>query len=614
MTGEKSVQIGPVERYKGGYQYADLYRLYDTFSKPAYHPYKTYNLYGIVVDWDADYKRANTSKNVGGDYYRSYTLTDVAIYVMYQKREIDDKTMKLVCFAPDPSQLPAPRAAGDIIRWHRVMIQNYNGPQIVASLQPKKGQGPPAAFCMWQGRKSDSDESISFEPYQRSSASYHWSQKEANVVSMLREFVQDSPLLNELLLEEGSHAGPKHNKYRRTFNEILSEEYSDSIEYADVQGIVLHVKRDIFVPDNTDAYSGHKGTPNFKRLAMNSGHMIYLWDGSDARLFPISCDNRSIKDTPEDADENQKQYMKIYAKFMQSLRRQDFYPMEIENDIKDKIVEFVPGTGTALPIAFPPCPPESRQTALPEAGTCIRLRNCGFHIINGQVQGIFLTNSKWQPAAGSGIGVDPEDEIVTRVQYRKRAKTPCTFAPENPDFWASEVNHEHRHHHFTTIRQIYLWCCQCNVSGGAEETNTPAYFRALVQVTGFSPSLANVTAWCTQSGENTDINNDVSFDARLILTDSTGTIDNVELSGMNAELFFSRTASPGEVAKGSEDTIRQFTHKLVSLLETRESDHDLDIYPHKPSKAPWLEVCIQATRNREDPKRWLYSIFDTVLK
>lgn len=623
MSNNSPVQ-GAVIRERHGYEYADLFRLYRAYRTPIHRSYSLYNCYGVVVRWDESPKRSKEgSSGIGGDYYRTYILTDFSLCLGYCEDDVDSRTIKLVCFAPDIGQLPLPRSPGDIIRLHRVGVRWFNGPQIIASLSANKGgKKLPSSFCLWQASGGSAD-GLGYEPFQRSSRTFHWDEREAKVIDMIREFVTQNELWIELLEDEGPTAGACSDMYRRNFSELLPEGNDDALDFSDVQGIVLHVQKGIFVPGVEEVGSSSPShspakmdtqslSPGFHGMKLHCADMIYLWDGSDARQFPISRDNRLIKEVPSNAHGLMKKYKESYVSFMTSLRRRDLNP----KDCDPEIVPYLPGMGTAMPIVFPPSLPGKRPTELPRAGSCIRIRNCGFHIINGQVQGICLKKSKWQPAAGAGPGADPEDDIALQLERRKKEHDWNTFAPSYPAEWITEIKSGHRDRQFSTLRQVLCWCTQNKISGSMlerEESRSAftASFRCLVHVVSTSPSIVNVEAWCAGDPDRKsmarDSHEEWSFNLTFTVADSTGAIENARLMGADARYFFSHVATAEDIAK-DENARQRLSEKMLGVLEDRNS-HEIG-----HSKVPWMEICIEASQNTQEDLGWSFRIFDTLLK
>ena len=318
------------------YKYITLSEAYESF------PGAEVNFYGIVAEWTVP---RPTRK--GTDMYQVLKLRDASVSGITSTEDGGQYSdIQVQFFATSREELPKPRKKGDIIRLHRVKVGRWEGkPQLNAKIGTIMQGGMAGGFsrcqfCMFDSRVADGVENTSFEPYQRSSASFTF------------DSVNDKERIQGLRQYLASIGGE---------NALVDDTFSIPItRITMLKNYDLHVK----VLD----------------VVREKGKVtLVVWDGSDARPF---VPGMNLNDAPGDG--NTCHYWMPCG--------QDF-PVE-EGTFAGE--EKPPGLGTAFPVLLRQFDIDAED--LPEKGQWIRLRQLSSWVKNGQLQGLFVQSSKWAPA------------------------------------------------------------------------------------------------------------------------------------------------------------------------------------------------------------------------
>jgi len=193
---------------------------------------------------------------------------------------------------------------------------------------------------------------------------------------------------------------------------------------------------------------------------------IYVWDGTDALPFPYSADYReeesnvgvhvSAATAPEgegEGDQGQVRYSNLAAKFP-----------PLDNCIDPLYV-----LGTALPVIIRT---GTTEIALPQVGSWIKLRNLVARVVDGQLQGVYTSRSKWSHIS------PPSDQAMMPYRIREDGKQVSEWAPASPVAWYSETKHEDKD--FVSLRQVL------------SEAHLPHHtqYRVLVRLMEYTPKAA----------------------------------------------------------------------------------------------------------------------------
>ncbi|KAJ7546575.1 hypothetical protein O6H91_08G045300 [Diphasiastrum complanatum] len=177
---------------------------------------------------------------------------DVMCTMTISDMSYDTPGLRVLIFGDKLDSLPRVKVVGDIIRFHRVTMQNFNGiPQAVANVSKF------SAYVLLSGKKDDS-----YEPYQTSSKGFTFEQHDRNIIDLIRDWIVTHPI--------GTGGGEYLVQIRR-----LKEG-----AFFDLCCKVLYV---------------HNHAPDYAIL-------MYVWDGTDAQpvddmaLHLLEADNAYRED------------------------------------------------------------------------------------------------------------------------------------------------------------------------------------------------------------------------------------------------------------------------------------------------------------------------------
>eukprot|EP00850_Spirogloea_muscicola_P010050 SM000058S18480 [mRNA] locus=s58:112590:115867:+ [translate_table: standard] len=246
--------------------------------------------------------------------------------------------LRVICFAPTFEQLPAVRAPGDIIRFHRIhsrkaavqMLTHNGAPQAQAHI--KAG----CSFVLFEGQRDGS-----MVPYHKSSKEYTpGGSLEMKAVEILRAWALNNPVNIRPKQYLTSIEGVKHDTFFDLYCKIV---FVDQREY---DGAV----------------------------------MMYAWDGTDAPPTPLQASEFSkafchVEEQQEDASAGPAPPSR-------------FPPLPYE------VLRQIPTLGTTLPVVFAVAREELPQP-LPREGDWVRFRNLRCWLSpEGMYEAIFARASK----------------------------------------------------------------------------------------------------------------------------------------------------------------------------------------------------------------------------
>ncbi|BDA45056.1 probable protection of telomeres protein 1 at N-terminal half [Coccomyxa sp. Obi] len=349
--------------------------------------------------------------------------------------------VEVLMFGASPDLLPNPDSVGDIIRIHRLVVQEYlNKPQLKATIGPRKK----CQYCLFHGRGVEGEPTL---PYRSSTPGFTMGDREENLIQLLRNAMN--------LIHSSVETGPP-SKYLRQIRELdprnMFTENADGFmernTFFDICCKVLHVQ----------------GEGNMK--------ILYVWDGSDAPPFPIRADTRH-----DFADDQ-----KVKPDEVEHEELLQFTPVDLPlQECGD-----VPRLGTAMPVRMYGLGGLQREVPLPQPGAWVKLRNVAACIICGQLQGLFRKSSKWSPWSPSqdalhALDRREEDGIIqewapeNRQELLASSSGLCTEKPIQTLREVAQIGAQHRgtkHRCLVRVvchpRNVAQWCSRaedCRVTG-----------------------------------------------------------------------------------------------------------------------------------------------------
>ncbi|CAL8469199.1 g8740 [Coccomyxa elongata] len=371
--------------------------------------------------------------------------------------------VEVLMFGASPEFLPNPDSVGDIIRIHRLVVQEYfNKPQLKATVGPRKR----CQYCLFHGQEAEGEPTL---PYKASTPGFTMSDREENLIKLLR---------NAMHLIHGSVETGPPSKYLRQINELdprnMFTETADGLlernTFFDICCKVLHVQ----------------GEGNRKTL--------YIWDGSDAPPFPIRADTRY-----DFADD-----LKVQPDEVEHEELLQFTPVELPlQECGD-----VPRLGTAMPVRMYGLGGLQQEVPLPQPGTWVKLRNIAACIISGQLQGLFRKSSKWTPWS-------PSQDVVHALDRREEDGIIQEWAPQDRQELLASPSALFAEKPIQTLREV--------AQIGAQGRGTK--HRCLVRVVQCNSQ--DVARWCSRAeacGVTGDTG-DWVYTFQLRLQDATGEVN-----------------------------------------------------------------------------------------
>ena len=384
--------------------------------------------------------------------------------------------------------------------------------------------------------------------------SYHFDPREAAILSHLRDFVKTGRWRNK---DHGA------DKYLKRINEVMLQAPERGMVFADVIALVLVV---------TQAGAEPESRPG----------IAWVWDATDAPPFPP--DDSTVLTAPGASIEAQ-----IAA--ASTLHRVSFPFAELPS----AAVAALPSVGTAIPILF-----KGNILELPKPGTWVKLRNCGFQVAQGQLQGVITSRSRlllWN------LNKAAVEEYARRLAQKEIS----SWLPGSREHWRSTTIHAD--HDFITLRQV--------AADAVGPNPLPTAYRSLVRLISYWPSSAEMETACiparasweaAQADGYTDPEQWL-FAVRLRVVDGTGSTLDLDLFGKDGKEFFKDVISPQDLRTNPEAKGR-----LLSALDRAMNSLT------RASEPKWLEVSFRSffpeiqngtTGGRREAR---YRVFDTKLK
>ncbi|KAK9825151.1 hypothetical protein WJX81_005905 [Elliptochloris bilobata] len=443
----------------------------------------------------------------GTDWYSLLKVTDPSISAEAQSIVWQDVQV----FAPVPGQLPQPRNLYDIIRLHRVSVQEFNGrPQLVSSL------GKFSAFALFDGRPQGTP-----EPYQISSASYTVRENEDAVCSLLRNFARP--------LRSGPAGGP--HPAQRTIQTVQPGTFFD------LTCQVLSVE----APQQAGG-----PPPAHARQAT-----LYVWDGTDATPFPCSKDtSRELQQDPHLFEGVRELRCEEGYQEMAGLQRLPALPPAPKDDRLREVHSY----GTWLPVLLFRLP---LPVMLPAVGSWIRMRNISACVVAGQLQALFLPKSKFSAA-------DVSHHALDNVA-RRRAEGRVSDWADMPRLLSRCL---HANQPFTPLRQVLVAKGVLTLAVEQKTAMEVRKFRCLVRVTAYQPhdvrQICQRREDCQPAGSSDAPRDGWVYAARLTLEDATGDVD-AHLFDADGANFF-QGLPPQDLHAGGNAAAGRLHHAMRTLM------------------------------------------------
>ena len=262
-----------------------------------------------------------------------------------------------------------------------------------------------------------------------------------------------------------------------------------------------------------------------------------------------------------------------------------------------------PPFGTFVPVIF------SAQLEFPSPGTWVKLRNCGFHVIEGQLQGFLTQKSRWVNWKGD------IDALIQAAVADKHGTRATLF--DHGEIISETLNSSKP---ITSIREA-LWTAEKTLkllkSQELELSTVQCmYFRCLARTTCVWRGADEIQYLCTprKAFSNDIIEADTYdstewvFTALVTLEDPTGSLE-AYLFGKEADYFFS------EVSPALDLTLEENAGNLAALRKAILRMHGIANNKAVHMKGTWLDVCIMLYWQNDEsgglvPK---YRICDTKL-
>jgi hypothetical protein len=332
------------------------------------------------------------------------------------------------------------------------------------------------------------------QPYQTSSATYHFDPREKIILTTLRAFVAEG--------EWSFGADRDSEKYRKSIHDILKHGSDKKVKFADLIGLVLAVEEIAVGPK-----------------------VVWMWDGTDAPPYPTTFSTHTDPPPEQDAEGEAAEQRTI-------LQPRSFPPVNLPHSAAAAL----PMIGTAVPILI-----RGNVTELPPPGSWAKFRNCGFQIADGQLQGVLGRKSGWLPWR---VDTKLLEEYTSRLalklisQWYTPGSSRCGSTTPHVD---KEV---------TSLRQIAVDALQPNAE------NTPMAYRCIVHVLSHYPRADHVDTMCVPARASWEAakadgftdESELLFALRLCVVDGSGTELDIDIFGKSGEDFFEKILPPQDLA------------------------------------------------------------------
>lgn len=505
---------------------------------------KEINFIGVVSDWE------EPRKTRGPDMIVSMRLVDAT------------GSIELRVFARSIHGLPEPKKPGDIIRVHRVLVAPFRNQQgevtysLVASMSKMR-----SSWTLFHGEPSNDLEKYS--PYQMSHDRFSMSAGCMRIIDMIRVISSTGIWKKERAISQRQ----ENDAWRR---QIKSAYTSSGANFWDLVGLVVAVEKDEY-------HDHHNQT------------IVWMWDGTNSPAYPPTIDTRGLENPPTQEEiQRMSKSERSILEMMKSMMR-----LKLDMSL---VKSCPPPFGTIMPVRF-----QQLFANEPTVGSWIRIRNCGFVLVQGQLQGYFTFDTKWS---------------MWRVQDDVMYKS-CLEAPYGPSEGCTDIDYGEIQSEIlnnirpiTTIRDV-LWRAKDIRSTGADHERECEYFRCRARVMEIWPSEDNLENICIhkslishESGlYDVDDDDEWVFAFRVTLEDATGSLE-ADLFGRDAAYFLSEFASPQDFHNPeNKEWLEKIRNAFIGLQNPSGRNVQTGI---------WLDVCL-AMYWPMDPEEAHYRIFDTKL-
>ncbi|QDZ24712.1 telomeric single stranded DNA binding domain-containing protein [Chloropicon primus] len=552
---------GPKETRSGGsYEYTTIRNAYDAIV----HGHKntvTANLYCTILEC------SNVRSTKGTDQVVNLKVADATTSEMDYHEGVE-----LLCFSKDESRMPLPESKGDIIRMHRVTVQEWNGkPQLVGRMSQSNGKAIPFSFLLFRGNRGSSQlqftEEEDFKPYKISSVKTY-----SKVVEVDKERIRE-------LRGQGAQlggtavaaAGPKSEDYSRTLEGLHEVNASHKVD------ILCKV---VFLRDE-----GAFGVITFG-----------VWDGTDVKPVLARDETRDedkgalIDAHPEVLDLVggrilAQDHPAVVAKLAERVRQGD------ELKYGSIVLVRVPET---LRDAVKYINPD-----LKHKGSWVQFRQLRTYRVDGQVQALYTRESSWTPE-------DEDGDLVRSAREKAERNLVSTWIPGlvNDDHvhvrergvsvHDSLTRTRHAGQRYSTIREIVC----------SEGLRTPSKYHVLARIIGYGPKELEDFCRPKRKKDGTEA---FAYSVVVRIEDSTGVLDAQLVDPVASDLF---GVTPRDLRRDKEakDKVASRRDELLGYYDDYEEGKDKD-------KAQWLELCVFSFFPNEGGGSWAnYRLFDTTWK
>ena len=372
------------------YKYLTLEQAFKA-NASAFRGYSLVNLYAVVKEWTMP--RATK----GTDYHVVLKVVDATVANIQMPQPSEEEPFTDICinFFSAKHLLPKPRKVGDVIRIHRLKVQWFNGkPQFVAkvgTIMAGRGAGGYANchYCLFDGP----GDSVDNNPYFFSSQTFTF------------EPARDAPLINSMRQYWSEQGGA-------VFHSLLDSKFTIPLQ---------QIK-------NAELFDLHCKVLDVIRR--DGKAVLIVWDGSDARPFAPQTNTGLMGDSQsqqedESVPQSNSELLDYGAHYWAPFPQEKVTTQE---DLNTPGMKELSKVGTAFPVVMRQF--DIDEEDLPEIGQWIRLRQLSSWTRGGQLQGLYMPNSKWAPA-------EPNDSWLQEVARRLQRRQVAMWAPQN-QFGASQ--------------------------------------------------------------------------------------------------------------------------------------------------------------------------------
>ena len=582
----------------------EYYVLWEALSRAtaAVSPEKA-AVYGVIAEWSAP------KSTKGPDVMMIIKITDLSLCTPYIPPENNDDDPSLPpppppptqhdaevrLFASDLSELPNILKRGDIIRFHRVQLQNFNGkPQIIGKISTgARPNNIKTSYVVFHGAPPPhTPEEHMHLAYDSSHPHYYWDQNERLLLDAVRRFVAGGRWNQDPSAEA--------LRYLKTIPDAFSTNERDEMQHGDLVVFVLLIEKLVAGGVGAGAGGGSSGgattagqlLPTLTPTVRPEVAVVWVWDGRDAPPYPPQY---TTAQKPSQAAQSGL----AGAAMVPPTRR----PFPSTPCIDQNIAMALPQYGFALPILF-----TKEQVSLPEPGTWVKLRNVGLQVAAGQLQAVMLTKSSWF------VADEPE---TSSAVYANRCLESMTseWGHMSAELWA--VTTPLRAHPFSPLRAIHM----------EAGDRAPQKYRCLVRLLHYQPLLENGEAgmaclpasrdWATAHAyEGYTDENAWIFGFKFVVEDGTGSVIIARLYGKDAEEFFKNVVTPQDLREneGARRRLAMALDALMGKLDAHAgtgggtSDGSGSVSVYKPR---WMEVCMKSYKVENEV---YFRIFGSVMK